>query len=403
MIWILVLLLVASGVGMGLRLGAIPTAVSILAVMISSLFAGLVGKLFKFVLPHVGVTNPTAQWMVAPIFGFLLVYIILMSFGLEVHRRVYVFYKYKAGDLRLALWERLNYRLGACLGVLNGTIWLILVCFVLFNISYWTFQIAPSENEPKTTRLVNDVGAGMQSTGLDKPARAVGSVPDSYYRTANFAGLLFQNPDLSSRLASYPAFISLSENGTIQSLANDSSLTGAWQHGMTLADFRDNSNVKSILNDTNLIATIWNLVQANMDDLTNYLMTGQSPKYDSEKIVGRWAFDLIPALADYREAHPKMTPNDMKQIRAVWGQAYAQTTLVAGTDGQIFLKNVPEFKMQQPPTPETWTGTWSQNDTNYDLSMTVNGHTESGSAQTDGLRLTIKLSDKTFVFNRLYY
>ena len=61
-----------------------------------------------------------------------------------MHQKVDVHYKYKGGDLRLMLWERLNRRLGLCLGLVNGTLYLILIAFVIYAVSYWTVQVAMS-------------------------------------------------------------------------------------------------------------------------------------------------------------------------------------------------------------------------------------------------------------------
>jgi Colicin V production protein len=400
MIWILALLVLAAGVGLGLNMGAIPTAFSFVALIIATSLANLFGKIFKFLLPHVGVENPVMVWAVAPIVGFFFVWTILMAVGFEVHRRTYVFYKYKAGDLRQALWERLNKRQGACLGVLNGAAWLVLISFFVFNLSYWTTQIAPSDNEAKMTRLMNGLGEGLQSTGLDKAARAVGSLPDTFYQNANFAGLLAQNPGLVSRLGSYPAFLSVAERDDIQSLVQDSSLMAAWQQGAPMGAILNDAAVKTILKNTNLTDTVWGIVQDNMDDLTNYLLTGKSPKYDPDKIVGRWNFDLVPALAAEREAQPKMTSAQMKELRAVWAQAFSQTTFVAGTDGQVFLKNLPDFKAH-PIATQTWKGQWSGVGP-YSLTFDAGGQTLSGSGDSDGLRLTIKAGDNTYVFERAF-
>ncbi|HTR43020.1 MAG TPA: CvpA family protein [Pseudomonadales bacterium] len=400
MIWILALLVLAAGVGLALNMGVIPTSFSFVGLIIATSLANLFGKIFKWLLPHLGVENPITVWMISPIVGFFFVWIIIMSIGFEVHRRVYVFYKYKAGDLRLALWERLNKRLGACVGVLNGAAWLVLISFVIFNLSYWTAQVASSDNEAKTTRLLNNLGEGLQSTGLDKAARAVGSVPDTYYKTANFSGFLAQNPSVGSRLGSYPAFLSLAERDDIQPLTQDGNLTAAWQQGAPMHEILNDDAVKGILKNTNLTSIIWGTVQDNMDDLTNYLITGKSPKYDSEKIVGRWSFDLVPALAAEREAQPKINSAQMKELRAVWAKAFSQTTFVAGTDGQVFLKNVPNFKAQ-PVSTETWKGQWSGVGP-YSMTFDANGQTISGTADTDGLRLTIKAGDNTYVFERAY-
>ncbi len=403
LIWILALLVVASGFGLGLRLGSITAAFSFVAIFIAYLFAHLVGRLFKPLLVHVFAPGPVIVWAVPTIVGFCIVYALIVAGGFEVQRRVGVYYKYKVGDLQRGLWERLDNRLGGCVGILNGTAWLVLVSFVLFNWSYWTTQIAPSENEPKITRLANNLGYGMQSTGLDKAARAVGSIPESFYRMADFAGLLVQNPRIAGRLGDYPAFISLAERPEIQSLVQDSSLVSSWDSRAPMSQILNDGQVQSIIKNTNVSATVWNTVQANIDDITNFLLTGKSPKYDSEKIIGRWQFDVVPALGALLEANPKIKPNDLKAIRALWNQAFAQTTFVAGSDGQAFLKSVPDFK-KNPPDSDTWTGQWSSDGTgtNYVLNVNANNQSKTAMAQTDGVRLTVKLDNNTLVFQRTY-
>lgn len=367
----------------------------------ATLFAHLVGSMIHPLLPHLGVSNPVLIWAIPTILGCLIVYVLIVAAGIEVNRRVGVFYKYKAGDLRLALWERMNTRVGACLGVLTGAGWLVLVSFFIYNISFWTTQVAPSDDEPKTIHFANSLGYGLQNTGLDKAARAVGSIPDSFYKTADFFGLLAQNPRLIARLGDYPAFISLGERPEIQQLAQDSSLAQSWNTQAPIDTILSDSQVQSIINNTNLRTTVWSIIQTDMDDITNYLVTGKSPKFDSEKIIGRWDFDVVPALGALLEAHPKIKPNDLKAIRAVWTQAFAKTTFVAGSDGQVFLKNVPDFKTK-PPGSDTWTGQWSDDGANYNLTLSFNNQTVVATAETDGLRLTVKMGDQTFVFERGY-
>lgn len=401
MIWILVLLLLAAGVGLGLRLGAISAAFSFVGIVIATLFANLAGKMVRPILPHLGVTDPVLLWAIPPIVGILLVYILIMAAGIEVNRRVGVYYKYKAGDLRLALWDRLNLRVGACLGVLTGAGWLILVSFFIYNIGYWTTQVAASDDETKTIHLVNNLSEGLQSTGLDKAARSVGSIPDWFYRSADFFGLLVQNPRLTSRLGDYPAFISLTERSEIQQLAQDTSLAQSLNSGAPIGTILNDSSVQGIINNTNLRDTVWSIIQTNMDDLTNYLITGKSPKYDSEKIIGRWDFDVVPALGDLLEAQPKIKPNELRAMRALWSQAFASTTFVAGSDGQAFLKGLPDFKTT-PVQTNTWTGQWSDDGTNYDMTLSLNNQSRIATAQTDGLRLTIKMGENSYVFERAY-
>jgi hypothetical protein len=401
-IWILALLLLASSIALGHKLGAIRASFSFVGIVFAASLAVLIGKLLKPLLPHVGIHNTTLIWMIAPIEAFVLVLILFKVAGFFVHRKVNVYYKYKAGDLRLALWERLNTRLGACVGALNGAAYLVLICFVIFNFTYWTVQAASSDNETKTTQFINRLGNDLQDTGMAKVAHAAAPLPANFYKMADLAGLILQNPDLSDRLAHYPAFLSLYERDDLQQLTQNSDFANAWSQHVPAGQLLNEPAVKSILQDKDLINTVWTLLQTNMDDLTVYLKTGKSPKYDSEKILGRWDFNVSVTVAMVRQARPNIPASEMRAIRATWTQAFADTVFVAGGDGQAFLKNLPNFK-NQPPSPETWTGSWTASDetaTNGNITLSENGEDKPMTFQTDGTRLTLKDPKSTYIFDR---
>jgi hypothetical protein len=403
-IWILALILLTSAIALGHKLGAINAAFSFVGIVIAGLLATTVGKFLKPLLPHTGIHNPTLIWMIAPITAFVLVLVLFTMAGFVVHRKVNVYYKYKAGDLRLALWERLNSRLGACIGTLNGAAYLVLACFVIFNLSYWTVQAASSDNETKTTQFINRLGHDLENTGMAKAAHALTPLPVNFYKMADLAGLICQNPDLSDRLGHYPAFLSLYERDDLQQLTQNNDFTSAWNDHAPLGQLLNEPAVKNILQDKDLINTVWGLLQTNIDDLTVYLKTGKSPKYDPEKILGRWDFNVGVTVAMLRQLRPNIPASEMRAARMWMSQAYADTTFVAGGDGQAFLKKLPQLKIQRgkPPTTEiaTWSGSWTANDTNYDLSLSSNGENKYMTAQTDGTRLTLKGDKNLLVFDR---
>jgi hypothetical protein len=322
---------------------------------------------------------------------------------------VEMFYKYKAGDLRLSLWIRLNRRLGACAGLLNGAAYFVLICFVIFNLSYWTVLITSYDGETRagetrTTRLINQLGHDLQNTGMNKVAKAVATLPENYYKVADLAGLICQNPQLSDRVANYPEFISLMERDDLQQLAQSGDFPKAWAQHAPMGEILSEPDVKNILRNNDLLNTVWAIVKNNLDDLTGYLKTGKSAKYDSEKILGRWDFDVGVTIAMLRQAQPKITSPQMRSIRALWTQAYAQTIFIAGADNQAFLKNLPNFKAQpagQPPGTDNWKGQWSNDGANYNLTLAGDSGNKSMSATTtDGLRLTLKDDKSTLIFDR---
>ena len=399
-IWILALVLLAAGAGLGLRQGAIRTGISFIGIVTAASCAGLLGKVLKPLFPHVGIQNPTLIWLLAPLEAFVIILIIFKIAAYLVHRKVNLYYKYQAGDLRLALWERLNSRLGLCVGLLNGTAYLVLLSFVIYNFSYWTVQIAPSGNEARTTRVINQLGHDLESTGLAGAARSFAPLPDTYYKVADLAGLICQNPQLSSRLADYPAFLSLAERPDIQQLAQNNDFVQAWKQGAPMGQVMNNPQVKAMLQNRDLIDAVWDILRANLDDLVVYLKTGKSPKYDAEKLLGRWGFNVNVSVGTLMISHPNLPAAGIKALRGLWSQAYAQTAFVAAADHQAFLKNMPRFSVQNGVTTvaetTTWQGQWSNAGTNYDLSL--NG--KSMTARTDGLRLTIRSAGDVWVFDR---
>jgi uncharacterized membrane protein required for colicin V production len=403
-IWILALILLASTAGLGLRQGVIRAAFSFVGIVVAMLFAGSLGKLLKPQFQHVGIENPTLIWLLAPFGAFVVILILFKIAGFFVQRKVNLFYKYKAGDLRLALWERLNLRLGLCVGLLNGTAYLMLVSFVIYNLSYVTVQIAPSDNETRTIKFINRLGRDLETTGLTKAARSVFVMPDMYYKLADLAGLLRQNPQLSDRLATYPAFLSLAERDDFKQLGQDSDFQNSWKNLAPITQLLDNSQFKTMLNNNDLTTMIFNIVQGDWDDLNGYLKTGKSPKYDSEKILGRWDFNVNVTITTLRQTQPNIQPNAMRAARAWMTQSYADTTFVAGADRQAFLKNLPHLKIQpnQLPITEkgTWQGQWKNDGIDYDLSLGNNGQSKLMTVRTDGKRLTIKSGkDPVLVFD----
>jgi len=403
-IWILALVLLAAGAGLGLREGAIRVATSFIGIVVGVLFAGILGNQLKPLFPRVEIQNPTLIWMLAPLIAFIVILVLFKVIGFFVHRKVYLFYKYKAGDLRLALWERLNSRLGLCLGLMNGTAYLLLISFIIYNLSYWTIQIAPASNESVAIRLINRMGRDLEATGLVGAARSVAPLPNLYYQLADLAGFLRQNPQVKDRLGSYPAFLSLAERDDFKQLGQNDSFQNAWQNLAPITRLLNNSQIESMLKDNNLTATILGILQANWDDLNHYLKTGKSPKYDSEKLLGRWDFNVNVSVGMLLIAHPNISPTEIKGLRSLWSKAYAQTVFIAAAGQQAFLKNVPRFKVEKGVATVaekiTFQGQWKNDGTNYELSLDDNGRHQSMVAHTDGLRLTIKSSNDSWVFDR---
>ena len=390
----------------GWRQGAIRAAFAFVGILLAALLAVPLGKLVHPLLPHFGASNPITAWALAPIIGFILGSIPLKVAGHLVHQRVEHFYKYNAGDLRLALWSRLNTRLGICIGLLNGATYFVLISFFIFNLTYWTTQAtAANSTQPGIVRLTNKLGEDMQASGFSQTANALGTLNPQFYKLADLTGLLMQNPQLGPRLAAYPGFVSLWKRDEMQPLITDPILTNALASGASLGDIVNDDAVRTFIQNKDLTKQVWGLVQTNLPDLTGYLMTGKTTNY-TDVILGNWAFNASVTLAWFRQQQPKIAPTELAAVRMLWSQAYSPTTLLLTGDNQIFVKGFPKFianaAANQPPFEgHDWKGDWSHDGNNYTLHITYNGEDKYLTGTTDGLRLKLKDGHTLLIFDHV--
>jgi hypothetical protein len=406
-IWILAVLVIGATGLAGWRQGGIRAAIAFGGILFATLLCGLVGKIFHLVFPLFGTKDPLMVWALSPLFGFILVSIIFSVIAFNVHRQVDVHYRHKASDLRLALWERLNTRLGICVGVLNGAIYFVLISFLVFNLAYLTTQASAGVAQPSVMlRVVNSLGNDMQASGFTRTATAVGTLPPIYYQYADLAGFIVQNPQTAPRLVEYPALTSLWQRNDMQQLVTDSTLTNALASGASIGEIINEPSVQDFLKDKDLTKHVNELFSTNMADLTEYLKTGKSATYDGMKILGTWEFNPGVTVAWLRQSQPQIQASEMRGIRTLWSAAYAQTTLLITADSQVFVQNFPRFdphpQHNQPAfTPENWNGDWSPDDASYTLHITMGGQDKFLTATTtDGLRLSVKDGRNLLIFDR---
>jgi hypothetical protein len=392
-IWILTLLLMASLAGLGLRQGIIRVAFSFVGILVGALAALPVGKLIRPAVAAVGVGNVTLLWVLPPVIVFVAVLAAFKIMALPAHHKLEVFYKYKAGDLRLALWTRLNHRVGMCLGLANAALYLILISFPIYASSYWTVQLAAPSGNPKLLRLLNQTGRDLQGTGLAKVARSIDRMPAYYYETADLVGTLYHTPLLEARLYRYPAFLGLAEAPAFQEILNDKTFTEMWQKQAPAVDLFNYRSIQAVVKSKSLMKTLWATTQPNLEDLRTFLETGKSPAYESRKIVGRWDFNVNGTMALLRKAKPNISSSEMSRVKKFIAQNFAGATLIAMTDQKVLIKNYPVVKVAAGAAPttelKTVEGEWKETDGNYVTSYTVEGKSEEASVGIEGNRLSI--------------
>jgi hypothetical protein len=405
MFWLLALVLLASLAGIGYRQGAIRVAFSLIGIVFGALLAGPLGRLVRPLLVILGVKTPTLAWLLAPLIVFVLISVIFKVAALMVHQKVDVYFKYHAGDLRLALWERLNRRLGLCLGLANGALYLILLSSVIYPLSYWTVQLASSDEDPRLARILNRLGHDLESSGFAKVARSVDPMQQVWYDSADLAGLIYNNPLAEARLARYPAFLGLAERPEFQDMANDSQFTELRMQRQPIMTVLDHPKAQAILHNPELLNVVWTTVVPDVKDLPIFLETGKSPKYDPERILGRWTFNVGASMGLFRRTKPNISSTDMQKWKKWMVMVFAKTSFVAMTDHQAILKNVPQLKLPTAGAApsggmQTLKGQWKDQDGKYQLTLSGGIRDEQLPALIEGDRLTIAAEGLGLVFDR---
>lgn len=397
-IWILALLLLGGLAGIGYQQGAIRVAISFVGILVAALLAGPLAKLVKPAVVALGAANPVLQWILPPFVVFLIVLSLFKLFAMFAHRKVDYFYRYKAGDLRLALWERLNARLGLCLGLLNGLAYLVLISMVIYPLGYWTVQMASPEEDPALIRFFNRMSRDLQSTGMARVARAIDPMPDVFYDAADLTGLIYQNFLLEARLSRYPGFLSLGEGQEFQALAHDDAFAKARAAKVPIREILKNPNVQTIVNNPEMLKRIWSIVSPDLKDLMKFLREGTSDKY-TEKILGRWFFDVRSSMSAYVRSRQNIASSEMQKVRKWISGTYDKTMVVAAPDHQVLIKNYPQIKLQpgQPPSTEivTLKGHWKGENDDYELSLEGSSERK---AKIEAGRLAISEERLTLVF-----
>ncbi|HZR21284.1 MAG TPA: CvpA family protein [Verrucomicrobiae bacterium] len=413
-IWALGLILLASLAGLGYRQGAIKVAFSFVGIVLGAVLAVPLGRPLGRLLGLVGLKDPLLVWALGPVLVFIIFSVIFKIAAAAAHHKADVYYKYHAGDLRLALWERLNHRVGLCLGLLNGAAYFVLLSFVIYLLSYVTFQLATSDSDPKWMRVANLLGRDLHSTGFVKVARSLDSLPAQDFQMADLGALIYRNPLLEARLANYPGFLALGEQPEFQELGNDKELMQMWASMEPVMNLLDNPRLQAIRHNPELLKSIWSTVEPNLEDLRTYLSTGRSPHYDPITILGRWKFDPNMALNAIRRSKPNISSLEMQRLRRIMEGAFGKTELVAKPDNQLILKNAPSFKFspinvpipvpgpngtvvaQPPPPVQTVQGQWQDANGKYLLSIS----SQDLPTTVEGDRLSMKTEAAEWVFAR---
>jgi hypothetical protein len=311
LIWIVALLLFAGFGAIGYFKGAIRMVFPLVGLFLGLLLALPLAPVVRPLVPMVGLENPIWGILLPPVVVFFVVSLVFIGVGFFGHARLDLFFKYRADDIQRLGWQRLNQRLGACVGLVAGAVYTVLIGVVVYVLGYLTVQVSP-ESEGGPVGYLNQARSDLRTSGLEQLAAVFDPAPASYYRAADVLGLLYHNQPLHTRLASYPPFIALSERPDFQEFANDTEFHRLLASQPAVAELLEHEKIKAILGSQELLDQLRSI---DLSDLQGYLMTGVSEQFQYPPILGRWEVDPYLTFLMEKRRRRDMTAADVRLLR----------------------------------------------------------------------------------------
>jgi hypothetical protein len=370
LIWLLAIIFLGVGAAVGYRQGAIKAAVSFCGLLLAAILAvplsGPIASLLGVLGLKSALIAPFIKPLIAPAIVFILVVIVGKIAAHMVHEKISVFYKYKAIEERRFRWERMNERVGICLGLLNGTFYFFVVLIPIYVLGYLTVQLAAANN-PAPMRLLNEARNELQSSKMDRAVAAHDPTPKEVYNAFDILGLIYNNSQLESRLARYPVFLGVSERPEFQDLANDIQFHELWQGGASVSDLLKHPKVQTLTTNGPLVDQLRNILAPNLDDLKTFLETGKS-KYDSEPLLGRWNINLNEIIIQEKQNRRSITGPELRQFIAKI-TPYNGATLIVTPENQLFLKRGAQAPGAESMPRYIAEGSWSKDGAGYKFTL----------------------------------
>jgi hypothetical protein len=392
-LWLIALCLLASLAVIGYYQGGIRVAFSLVGLLLAAVLALPLGKLIRPVFPVFGITHPVLVAFLAPAVVFLLLLVIFKVAALAVHKKTETYYKYRASETQRALFERLNQRLGICLGLANATVYVFLIGTVAYVVGYFTLQVASSEGDGWPLRLVNRLNSEMKKSGFVRAAAHFSPATEFYYDACDVLGDIFHNPLRQDKVSTYPVFLNLTERPEFKALS-ESRFQQFWQRQRTLGEVMNHERVKPLVHDVKLYTNLVAMLSGDLKDLKSYLETGKSPKYDEDKILGRWKFDYRETYGLARKGKPNLTLQELNRMRRFLS-GFNDTEFLATVDHKAALRITANNNTQAVQ------GNWkNRGGGKFGLTIREGGSGGSVEASADATRLSFTWAGYTFVFKR---
>lgn len=337
LIWLLAVVLVGGFAALGMQLGGIRATVAFIGALIGLALATTLGGFIAPILPKVGTVSQPWLLILPPIIGFAIAWLASIGGGFGAHRPVELHFKYREDDTTRAAFERMNKAIGLFVGMLTGVCVFIAAGKPVYSKGYLTTQTS-SDAEPSPIGYVNSLRTGMTATGWDKVFAPLDQTPAKFNSVSDLLGLVYTNPSLTNRLVDYPPFLAVFERSDIADVFTDTDFLKLLQDQGGFSALLNHPRTQGWLNDSDVLET---LGKVDLVDLKTFLETGKSPKFDDERILGRWRTDMSAINTDARRRRANMARADLKNLRFALNAILGRGRMTVYPDNRFVLRVPP--------------------------------------------------------------
>ncbi len=349
LIWVVAIALVGGFGLLGHQAGAIRWGVGFIGAALGLMLAGVVSGLVGAGLIMMGVKDFIDLTLLPGVIVFSLLTIIFLVIGVAAHRPVELFFKYRTDEQTRAAFERMNQAIGLFVGLISGICVFFSVGNFVYRQGYLISQVTSDSGEATPVRYIAQLRSEMESTGWARTFAAMDNSPAKYYEISDILGILHANPLVQGRAENYPPFLALGAQQEFAEIGSDAEFLKLIQSKPALSAMVNHPKAAAVMFSPSLREIF---AKVDLKDFRKYLETGISPRYEDEKILGRWRMDPGTVFTQLKRDRLNLSPAEMRSVRAALGPILTGATLVAYTDGRFSIKIAPPAAPVAAANPE---------------------------------------------------
>lgn len=397
LVWSIAIVLAISCAIFGFYVGAIRSAITTLALILNLFLLIPLSSMVAKVLPNLGLSHPGTIAAVAPFIVFLVFQVIAKASARATQAPIENYYKYQASDTQRLLFERMNQRIGPCVGLINGLFYTVFIAVIGLGFGYATIPLSRGNDKDSFLfKSVNLLAHSVKSTGLAKVAGPFVPATPLYYDIVDVVSEWFHQPLVQTGFSTYPPFIPLSEKREFETMGNDVKLMSFLLSSPSWDEILEHASLGPLFTDPAMMEQILKLLGGDLSDITAYIKTSQSPKYDEEKILGRWDFNLGASVAESKKLR-RMSALEANRMTIQLTAMIQEVTLLATIDHKLIYRKGSTAAGNLIRRE----GTWNNEGGTYKLSIPVaDDRSVEGTGVVEGRRFNVTVGNFKAVLDR---